>query len=96
MNTFSYRSAPDLQWTVETTGLLLVRPATGVCQSLKYPEAALWDFLTRGHGLSKVTKMMRYIGGFRDETEAAEYIQDRLRMWVQAGLVVEHVNEAHE
>jgi hypothetical protein len=81
----TFASAPGLQWTVESTGLLLVRPDRGVCGVLKYPDAAVWDFVTRGYGLPQIARMTRYIGGFPDEAAARQFVQERLEAWQKSG-----------
>ena len=83
-----YQGARDISWTVETTGLLLMRPGSGVCCRLAYPEAAIWDFVTRGYDLQRVARMIRHIGGFPDDSAAEKYVRDRLRSWLEAGFLV--------
>jgi hypothetical protein len=43
-----YRAAEHVRWAVETGGVVLIDCATGAATTLGYPQAAIWDFLTRG------------------------------------------------
>jgi hypothetical protein len=88
MNTLNLRPSPDLGWMPGTSGLLLVHSGGGTCHRLEYPEAAIWDFFTRGYNLSRVAALLRYIGGFADESAAARYASERLWDWRRQGWII--------
>lgn len=88
MNSTDYICAPGLQWSVESWGILLIIAERNVSRSFKYPEAAVWDLLTRGFDVAHMASMIYYIGGLPDKIAAAEYVSSRLRAWQEEGLLV--------
>jgi hypothetical protein len=49
-----FRVAEPVRWAVEAAGVVLVNDATGAVITLGYPQAAVWDLLTRGDSGAKI------------------------------------------
>lgn len=58
-----YSCQSEVVWTVESYSLLLIRRDTGAQLTLGYPEAALWDLLSRKTPLEKIIQMLAAIAG---------------------------------
>jgi len=83
----TYRCAPHLSWTVERNGLLLLNSGNAKACQLGYPQAALWELLSRGNSYGQVVSKMRAIALL--SAEATErFIADTVESWVQAGLLL--------
>lgn len=83
----TYRCAPHVSWTVERNGLLLLNAGNAKGCPLGYPQAALWDLLSRGNSYRQVVSKMRAIALL--SAEATErFIADTMESWVEAGLLL--------
>lgn len=85
MNTASYSVSPRIQWTVEIDGVLLFCPENELHHKLYYPEAAIWDFVSRNYDIPTMTRMIQPIGGLATSSEAAALVSDTLSSWVEEG-----------
>lgn len=84
----SYRCHPEVAWAVESVGLTLIRRDTGRRLALGYPEAALWELLSREVPLPRLTGMMAAIAGL--ELQAARaWVTETIGRWVQGGWLVQ-------
>lgn len=84
----SYRCPPDVVWAVESAGLTLIRRDTGTRLALGYPEAALWDLLSRKVPLQRVIPMMAAIAGI--ELQAAHaWVVETIGAWARGGWLVQ-------
>ena len=79
----TYRLRPEVTWTVETQDIL-VRAGKGSTHRVPYPEAALWDLISRGYRLDKVVPMMGHIASLEAET-ARQLVLDTLEQWTACG-----------
>jgi hypothetical protein len=75
---------PDVVWSVDTYGLSLIHQKTGAKLSLGYPEAALWDLLSREVDLTWMIRIMAAIAGIA-EPAALSLIFATIEGWVAAG-----------
>lgn len=83
----TYRCAPHVSWTVERNGLLLLTACNAKACPLRYPEAALWELLSRGNSYRQVASKMRAIALL--SAEATErFIAETIESWVEAGLLL--------
>lgn len=82
-----YRPAPEVVWNSEPNGVR-VTPPSGDSVKLGYPDAALWDFMTRGIAEGRLILMLRHIGGFPDEAAVRTFVSSRLEEWRRLSLVV--------
>jgi hypothetical protein len=70
---------------VETTGLLLT-DGKGNVRFVAYPEAAVWDLVSRGYRDNKVIAMMQSIASLDVET-TKHLVLDSLENWTQYGFL---------
>lgn len=80
------RPAPGLAWAVETHGIRLVDHARGHGRFIAYPEAALWDLLTRRRSRETLTRQMAAVCG-RELSETEQWIETLLDSWLDQGLL---------
>ncbi len=80
-----YHVAPGVRWAVERTTLTLVDGRGGACR-LGYPEAAVWDLVSRGYPLAEVARMIAAIASL-DPTAADAIIRSAIEGWERAGLI---------
>ena len=79
------RIVPGTTWTVEPTTLMVV-DTMGVVSRLDYPDAAIWDLLTRGYPPRQVSRMIAAIA--RLDTGVAEAaVRSAVEAWARVGLV---------
>ena len=83
-----YACKPEVAWVVEDDGILLVNRATGTTRFLGYPEAAVWDLLSRGRSFARAVSTLRATTE-RDAAEAERLVRDCIRQWVDAGILTE-------
>lgn len=80
-----YRLSPGVRWVVERFTVTLT-DGQGQVRSLAYPEAAIWDLLSRGYTFDKVVPMIAHIAA-RDAATAEALVRTTLQDWVGAGLI---------
>ena len=66
-----YRTADHVKWAVEAAGVVLIDRATGAATTLGYPQAAIWDFLTRGESSERIALKMCTIASLTPEAAQA-------------------------
>ena len=81
-----FRYPTGIQWTVEQWGIYLVDSSDGKAHRLVYPEAALWDLLSRDTNFSRLVELMRAITGMSSDG-AAGFIEETLDVWIKAGML---------
>jgi len=81
----SYRVSPAVRWVVEKRGLLLVG-GDGSHLRLGYPEAAIWDLLSRGYRTRTLVSSLAHIVGVDDST-AMKLLFDTARDLLAAGFL---------
>jgi hypothetical protein len=72
---------------VETCGITLIHRGTGTTRSLRYPEAALWDLLSRGYSYERTLSLLCAIASLAPEA-AERLLLDSLAAWVEVGFLV--------
>ena len=83
----TYRVAPSVRWSVGRTNLTVADGRGSVC-TFDYPDAAVWDLLTRGYRYDDVVRLTAYIGAL-SAAEAAAVVRRALERWRDAGLIEE-------
>ena len=80
-----YQLTAGLQWTAETDGLIVI-DGRGETTRLGYPEAAIWDLISRSYDFPKTVCMMRFIAGLEEEA-SRRLVWDTLEHWHSTGLL---------
>jgi hypothetical protein len=75
-----------VKWSVEVRGIVLLNEATGVVRSLEYPQAAIWDLITRGYSFEKTKRLVSAITSLGPEA-ARELIVASLERWTDDGFL---------
>ncbi len=83
----TYQCHPQAAWIVEKYGLSLVHPDTGQSMRLNYPEAALWDLLSRGLPVQRAAVIMTVISKMAPGA-VLRWIVETLDYWAQAGWLI--------
>jgi hypothetical protein len=81
-----YRAAEQIRWAVEAAGVVLINGATGAATSLSYPEAAIWDLITRGDSSEKIAAKLCAIAGL-EPVAARKFVLDTVEAWRKAGFL---------
>jgi len=79
------RTAAGVQWVVERTGLILLRPNRPPVR-VDYPEAAIWDLLSRPYDFDTTAAMMQHIAAL-DETAARDLVTKTVNDWLEEGFL---------
>ena len=81
-------SNANVSWAVESDGVRLIRrdTAAGIC--LRYPQAALWDFVCRQVPQTHVRKMFAVLTKLAEE-DADHLVRTTLDQWLEAGWITE-------
>jgi hypothetical protein len=81
-----YSIATGVAWSVETRGLRLADGRGGVFE-LRYPDAAVFDLLSRGLDVAKVMDLTRWI--VADTPAAAQArVSSLVDEWLRVGWIV--------
>ena len=81
------RAAPGVHWLVGRTSLTIV-DRLGAARQVGYPEAAVWDFLVRGHSPADASNMVAAVASL-DPDGAAELVRASIAGWVACGWLEE-------
>lgn len=79
-----YRAAPQVRWAVEAGGVVLIDCATGGATTLGYPQAAIWDFLTRGESSERIAAKLGAIASL-DAAAAQALVLETVAALREAG-----------
>ena len=80
------RVSPGIAWAVRSAGILLLNTATGAAVELAYPDAAVWDMMSRGESPDRIAAQLGPIAQL-DRAAARQLVEDRVQAWIVAGLV---------
>lgn len=78
------RCAGQAAWVVEPHGVALIHMAQGRRRELGYPEAAVWDLVTRGRPEKTICSMLELIAGIGPR-EARTLVDSCLDQWLAEG-----------
>jgi hypothetical protein len=81
-----YTLAPDLRWAVERLSVTLT-DKSGQVRSIQYPQAGIWDLVSRGYPFDRVVSLTAHIAGC-DAAGADRLVRDTLDEWARAGWIV--------
>jgi hypothetical protein len=77
---------PGVEWSVERYELLLRKPG-GEFDRIGYPQAAIWDLLSRNYDWNETVKMMVHIAGLNAESAEA-LVAESIQTWKAKGLLI--------
>ena len=80
-----YRLRPGVRWVVERSALTLT-DGQGRLLRVDYPEAAIWDLLSRGYSFAKVVVMTSHIAAVGVEVAEA-LVHGALERWAAGGFI---------
>lgn len=83
----TFHVAPGVGWSVGRVNLTLTDGRGQVC-ALEYPEAAVWDLLSRGYAFEKVVQMLGHIAAM-EPADASALVRTAIDRWQHAGLLEE-------
>jgi hypothetical protein len=81
-----YRAGQHVRWAVEAGGVVLIDGVTGAATTLGYPQAAIWDFLTRGESGERMCAKLCAIASL-DPAAAQALVRETVAALRDAGLV---------
>lgn len=81
-----YICCSDIEWAVETDGIMLFQKTLNKAIKLEGPDSALWDFLTRKIPAAKITAMMAAIQNLNTNS-AEQWIATKIKNWLEIGLI---------
>lgn len=81
------RAAPGVHWLVGRTSLTVV-DRLGASGRVAYPEAAVWDFLVRGHSPAEASHLVAAVASL-DPAGAAEVVRASIERWIACGWLEE-------
>ena len=82
------RFHPDVAWSVDCRGLSLVHLKTGDRVCLVYPEAALWDLLSREVEMTRIIRIMTALTSLEDPAVRL-WCRRTVQGWIDAGWMLE-------
>ena len=86
-NFVNYTCASHVRWAVTTHGIILVDQSAGSNRLLSYPEAAVWDLITRDFSYTQTVRMLCAIASMKVD-EANRFILESLEDWAEDGFLV--------
>jgi hypothetical protein len=78
------QSAKHVAWVVEPHGIVLIHTLHGRIRQLAYPEAAVWDLITRPRPEATIRRLLELIAGINPQ-EARELLASCLDIWTEEG-----------
>ena len=90
----SYQCMAAVQWVVEAGSIVLVNRESGATCSLEYPQAAIWDLMTRDYLYEQMLPMLSAITGL-DKKNVHAILVESLKDWERNGfsLKTEEIQE---
>ena len=83
----NYHCAPGIGWSVEIRNIILINKLTGSVCNLSYPEAAVWDLISRGYSFDKLVGMLSVISA-KDSAEAKRFIVQTVDDLTEEGFLI--------
>jgi len=79
--------APDIGWIVEEGSVRIFHAGKGELLKLGYPEAAVWDLISRYSREEEIVPKLAAIGDL-SAPAARIFLRSCLRRWIQAGILL--------
>jgi hypothetical protein len=90
-NEYILHPAPQLNWLVDAYGITLIEKKTGKVHYLNYPEAAIWDLMTRNYTSDRIIAMLSAILSLKQE-KAEPLFFKTIKEWSDKGLLIKESN----
>jgi len=84
--TISYQCAPHVVWSVERKGVLLLNQNSGSILHLDYPQAAVWNLISKSYSFDQTIPMLCAIASM-NTAQAKQLVVESLDVWIQAGFL---------
>lgn len=84
--------AAQVVWVVEPQGIVLIHTLQGRRYPLAYPEAAVWDLLTRSRPVETICTMLELIAAI-SPSKSKELVTACLEVWTQEGWLEAEASE---
>lgn len=81
-----YRIANYIRWVVQVDAVHVINTQTGGHHRLFYPQAAIWDMLSRNYSIDKIAHLLMPIADVNVE-EAQHLVKDILSDWRSEGFL---------
>lgn len=78
--------AEHIRWVVQVDAIHIIDTRSGGHCRLPYPQAAVWDMLSRNYAREKIVYLLMPIAGL-DEERAWGLVNDTLADWYSDGLI---------
>ena len=82
----SYQCPDDVGWSVEIDTIRLIDQRTGSVCLLGYPEAAIWDLISRGYGFDDLVRLLGVIASI-SASQAKRLVLHTVEDFVQKGFL---------
>lgn len=87
----TYCLAPQVHWSVESEGVLVMNSSNGRVCKLGYPKAAIWDLIQRSYSFEKTVTLVAAITS-ANEKPSEELLLQLLDEWTEQGYMVRRVS----
>lgn len=81
----NYRVENNVKWTVELHSIMLW-DQEGCVHDIEYPQAAVWDFVSRGYSTSDIISRITHIATLT-QAEASILVNDTLNQWLNMNVI---------
>ncbi len=76
-----------MTWAVEKNSVFLFEPVEKTSLCLAYPEALVWDMISRERPLDSICRVFKRVSGM-DGQDSDEFLNALFNEWVLKGIVV--------
>ena len=80
---------PQLRWQITQRGVRLFLNSETVF--LEYPQAAIWDFISRGYQLDKTKQLLQHIAAL-DVDDTDKLVTEAVQSWLTNKYIEEITN----
>ena len=81
-----YTCQEDIGWVVEVKHIILIQSETGSTWTLSYPDATIWDLLTRNYSFDRIVYLLATVTSI-DLELAEQMVLGKLDEWLKVGIL---------
>ena len=89
--TVTYQCAPYIRWVVELHGIVVINEKSGAVCSVQYPEAAIWDMISRKYSYEQIVPILCAITSSSSH-EVEKLLVESLEQWTETGFLIKTEN----